>query len=77
LSEAEGRPCPSALIEPLTVRELQVLRLLADGLTYREIAGQICVGLNTVRTHIKNIYSKLFVHKRSQAIAKARELNLL
>jgi LuxR family maltose regulon positive regulatory protein len=70
-------PRPPALIEPLTDRELEVLQLLADGLTYREIAGQICVGLNTVRTHVKNIYGKLFVHKRSQAIAKARELNLL
>jgi len=61
----------------LADRELKVLHLLADGLTYREIADQICVSLNTVRTHVKNIYSKLFVHKRSQAIARARELNLL
>ncbi|MDY6877471.1 MAG: LuxR C-terminal-related transcriptional regulator [Chloroflexota bacterium] len=80
LSTGSGQalpPCSPTLIEPLTSRELQVLQLLADGLTYGEIAGQICVGLNTVRTHIKNVYGKLSVHKRSQAIARARELNLL
>jgi LuxR family maltose regulon positive regulatory protein len=74
---APPTPPTSPLIEPLTDRELEVLRLMAEGLTYNEIAGQILVSLNTVRTHVKNIYSKLLVHKRSQAIAKARELNLL
>jgi len=70
-------PATSPLIEPLTNREFEVLRLMADGLTYNEIAVRIMVSLNTVRTHVKNIYSKLFVHKRSQAIAKARVLNIL
>jgi LuxR family maltose regulon positive regulatory protein len=65
------------LVEPLTGRELQVLSLMVDGLTYNEIAGQLTVSLNTVRTHVKNIYGKLRVHRRSQAIAKARKLNLL
>jgi LuxR family maltose regulon positive regulatory protein len=65
------------LIEPLTARELEVLHLIAEGLTYNEIADQILVSLNTVRTHVKNIYSKLVVHKRSQAIAKAKELDIL
>ena len=50
---------------------------MAQDLSYKEIADQIMVSLNTVRTHVKNIYSKLMVHKRSQAIAKARELHLL
>ena len=50
---------------------------MAEGLTYNEIAGQILVSLNTVRTHVKNIYSKLLVHKRSAAIAKAKALNHL
>ncbi len=68
---------PSSPIEPLTDRELDVLRLMVEGLTYKEIAGQIMVSLNTVRTHVKNIYGKLFVHKRSEAIAKAKELNIL
>lgn len=68
---------PQKLVEPLTERELEVLNLMAVGLTYNEIAAQITVSLNTVRTHVKNIYGKLDVHKRSQAIAKAKELNLL
>lgn len=68
---------PSPLAEPLTEREQEVLHLMAEGLTYNEIAGRITVSLNTVRTHVKNIYSKLGIHKRSQAIAKARDLHLL
>jgi LuxR family maltose regulon positive regulatory protein len=71
------QPTTSPLTEPLTDRELEVLHLMVEGLTYNEIAGQIMVSLNTVRTHVKNIYSKLFVHKRSQAIAKAKDLNIL
>jgi LuxR family maltose regulon positive regulatory protein len=70
-------PTTPPLTEPLTDRELEVLQLMSDGLTYNEIAAQIMVSLNTVRTHVKNIYSKLYVHKRSQAIARARELNIL
>lgn len=67
----------SLLVDPLSDRELEVLHLIAQDLSYQEIADQIMVSLNTVRTHVKNIYSKLMVHKRSQAVAKARELNLL
>ena len=67
----------SLLVDPLSDRELEVLHLMAQDLSYKEIADQIMVSLNTVRTHVKNIYSKLMVHKRSQAVAKARELNLL
>ena len=67
----------SILIDPLSDRELEVLHLMAQDLSYKEIANQIMVSLNTVRTHVKNIYSKLMVHKRSEAVAKARELNLL
>jgi len=65
------------LVDPLSDRELEVLHLMAQDLSYKEIADQIMVSLNTVRTHVKNIYSKLMVHKRSEAVAKARELNLL
>jgi LuxR family transcriptional regulator, maltose regulon positive regulatory protein len=65
------------LVDPLSDRELEVLHLMAQDLSYKEIADQIMVSLNTVRTHVKNIYSKLMVHKRSQAVAKARELNIL
>jgi LuxR family maltose regulon positive regulatory protein len=56
---------------------LEVLHLMAQDLTYKEMANQMMVSLNTVRTHVKNIYSKLMVHKRSEAVAKAKELNLL
>ena len=63
--------------QPLTDREQEVLGLMAERLTYNEIASRILVSLNTVRTHVKNIYGKLGVHKRSQAIARARELDLL
>ena len=68
---------PSLLVDPLSERELEVLHLMAQDLSYQEIADQIMVSLNTVRTHVKNIYSKLMVHKRSEAVAKAEELNLL
>jgi LuxR family maltose regulon positive regulatory protein len=79
LTQGVGSQVPTTppLTEPLTDRELEVLQLMSNGLTYNEIAAQIMVSLNTVRTHVKNIYRKLYVHKRSQAIARARELNIL
>jgi LuxR family maltose regulon positive regulatory protein len=64
-------------IEPLTGRELEVLRLMADGHTYRQIADRLVISVNTVRTHVKNIYGKLDVNKRTLALARARELHLL
>jgi len=67
----------SLLLDPLSDRELEVLQLIAQDLSYQEMADQIMVSLNTVRTHVKNIYSKLMVHKRSEAVAKAKELNLI
>jgi len=68
---------PSILIEPLTDRELEVIHLLADGLSNREIAQRLFLSPNTVRTHTYNIYGKLGVHSRTQAVARARELGLL
>ncbi len=65
------------LVEPLSERELDVLRLLATNLTAPEIAEELIVGVSTVRTHIKHIYSKLNVHKRSAAVGKAIELGIL
>ena len=65
------------LLDPLSDRELEVLRLLPTNLTTPEIAGEMVIGVNTVRTHIKNIYSKLSVHKRSEAVRRAKELHLL
>ena len=75
--DGTNSPPSALLVDPLSDRELEVLHLMAQDLSYKEMANQIMVSLNTVRTHVKNIYSKLMVHKRSQAVAKARELNLL
>jgi LuxR family maltose regulon positive regulatory protein len=61
----------------LSERELEVLRCLATGLTYEDIGRQLFLSLNTVQFHIKNIYSKLLVNKRMQAIEKAREMDLI
>jgi LuxR family maltose regulon positive regulatory protein len=70
-------PRPSDLVEPLSERELQVLRLLAAGLSNREIAEQLFLAVGTVKKYTSNIYGKLSVHSRTQAAARARELNLL
>jgi LuxR family maltose regulon positive regulatory protein len=67
----------SDLVEPLSERELEVLRLLSAGLSYREIAEELYVTINTVKAHAKNIYSKLGVHGRMQAAQQAQELKLL
>jgi LuxR family maltose regulon positive regulatory protein len=68
---------PSSLIEPLTPRELEVLALLAQHLTNQEIAEQLVVSPSTVKTHTLNIYRKLEVHGRKQAVARARGLGIL
>ena len=71
------KPSAAPLIERLSEREVQVLRLIADGATNREIADELVVTVNTVKRHISNIFGKLEVSNRTQAIARARELNLL
>lgn len=63
--------------ERLSDRELEVLGLLAAGQTYKEIGQQLFLSLSTVQFHVKNIYSKLLVNKRAQAIEKAREMKLI
>jgi LuxR family maltose regulon positive regulatory protein len=65
------------LVEPLSERELEVLRLLTTHLSRQEIADELCISVNTVRFHLKSIYSKLDVHSRSDAIQRAAELGLL
>jgi LuxR family transcriptional regulator, maltose regulon positive regulatory protein len=64
-------------VEPLSERELEVLHRLNSHLSVPEIAGELYVSANTVRTHIKNIYGKLGVHRRSLAVLRGRELGLL
>ena len=64
-------------IEALTERELDVLRLLSEGLTNVAIAKELVIAQSTVKTHINHIYSKLGVTQRTQAVARARELDLL
>jgi LuxR family maltose regulon positive regulatory protein len=77
LSPAPLHPSTPALVEPLSERELKVLRLLADGLTNQEIAQALYVSVNTVKTHLKTIYGKLGVHNRREAIAQAKKLGLV
>jgi LuxR family maltose regulon positive regulatory protein len=66
-----------ALPEPLTPREIEVLELLAAGLTNREIADRLVISAETVKKHTGNIYGKLGVSNRTEAAARARELQLL
>jgi LuxR family maltose regulon positive regulatory protein len=67
----------SDLIEPLSDRELELLQLIDQGLTFQEIASRLYISVNTVKVHSRNIYGKLGVNNRSQAGAKARALGLL
>jgi LuxR family maltose regulon positive regulatory protein len=74
---AVSTPAESALREPLSDRELDVLRLLSTEMDGPEIARELVVSLNTVRTHTKHIYSKLGVNSRRAAVRRAAELGLL
>jgi LuxR family maltose regulon positive regulatory protein len=75
LGKAENRtPVTTALMEPLSGRELDVLRLLGTELDGPEIARQLVVSLSTLRTHTRNIYSKLGVNNRRAAVRRAEEL---
>jgi LuxR family maltose regulon positive regulatory protein len=75
--DTERSPFSPALVEPLTERELEVLHLIAEGLTNREIAQRLSVVVGTVKAHNNNIYGKLGAGNRVQALARARALNLL
>jgi LuxR family maltose regulon positive regulatory protein len=76
-TQPEIRIPQSALLEPLSERELEVLQLIAEGFPNREIANRLFLSLNTVKAHTRNIYSKLDVHNRTQAVARARESGIL
>ena len=80
LAALERQPGQHALppeFEPLSEREMDVLRLLAAGLTNKQIADQLFVSISTVKSHVHHISSKLDVSNRTQAVARARQLNLL
>ena len=67
----------SEFVEPLSERELEVLQLIAKGLTNPEIAARLYLSLNTVKVHTRNIYGKPDAHSRTQAVARARDLGIL
>ncbi len=77
--EAEMLRSPQAkvLIEPLSPRELEVLGLVAEGLSNRQVGQRLHIAESTVKSHLNNVYGKLGVDNRTQAAAKARALNLL
>jgi LuxR family maltose regulon positive regulatory protein len=67
----------SELIEPLSEREFEVLQLIAEGLTNQEVATRLYLSLHTVKVHARNIYAKLGVKNRTQAVAKGKALGIL
>jgi LuxR family maltose regulon positive regulatory protein len=75
--QRQSSPDSQSLIEPLSQRELEVLRLFKTDLLGPEIANQLVIALSTVRTHTKSIYSKLNVNDRRAAVKRATELNLI
>jgi len=72
-----GEVIPEPLAEPLSERELEVLTLLASGRQNREVARDLFVSVGTVKTHTNNIYRKLGVRNRAEALARARNLKLI
>jgi LuxR family maltose regulon positive regulatory protein len=77
LATRERTGTVEGLLDPLTERELEILQLLADGHTNQEIAERLILVLGTVKAHNHNIFSKLGVRNRVQAISRARELRLI
>jgi LuxR family maltose regulon positive regulatory protein len=76
-SPEAASPAAQTLVEPLTEREMEVLHLIAAGLSNSEIADELVVAVSTVKSHINHIYGKLDVRNRVQAIARAQTLQLL
>ncbi len=63
--------------DPFTLREIEILRLIAEGLTNREIAQRLCLSENTIKTYIQNLYQKLDTHNRIEAVMRATRRGLL
>jgi LuxR family maltose regulon positive regulatory protein len=70
-------PTALPLVEPLSEREVEILRLIANGMTNQQIADRLHVVVGTVKVHNHHIFGKLGVSNRVEALARARELNLL
>ena len=64
-------------VEPLTDREVEILQLLADGFTNPVIGSRLYLATNTVKAHLRNIYGKLGVNNRTQAVTRARGLGII
>ena len=77
MSKAPYSSVSTSLIEPLSEREKEVLRLITEGLSNREIAETLFITVGTAKTHVNHIFDKLDVSSRTQAIARARDLGLL
>ena len=70
-------PRPGEILDLLTPRELDIMRLICKGYSNPEIASELVITINTVKKHTSNIYSKLGVRSRTQAIARAQQLDLI
>ncbi|MBN1303456.1 MAG: response regulator transcription factor [Anaerolineales bacterium] len=77
LDSIRSKPAPDVLISPLSERELEILQLINEGLSNQEITERLTISLHTVKKHSSNIYLKLGVNSRTQAVARARKLGLL
>jgi len=76
-SETDVRDTAGLIVDPITERELDVLRLLDSDFSNRDIAARLFVSLDTVKSHTKHLYAKLGMHNRHQAVTRARNLELL
>jgi LuxR family maltose regulon positive regulatory protein len=70
-------PASQPLLEPLSEREIEVLQLIAEGLTNRQVGERLYISPGTVKAHTSNIFGKLGVRSRTQAVARARDLSIL
>jgi LuxR family maltose regulon positive regulatory protein len=75
--DRSARSAAQPLLEPLSPREVAVLQLMAQGLSNQEMSERLVLALDTVKGHNKKIFGKLHVQRRTEAVARARELGLL
>ena len=77
VAETDAPPGAQPLVEPLTRRELEILDLIAQGLSNNDIAERLFLALTTIKGHNQNIFGKLGVKRRTEAVARARDLGIL